>query len=339
MRRCYDLNGLCLDVDAPSPELMAPIEQYVAPFASCRTRAGAYSISIGHGPLDDPPDGAQILAEGSAAGGVPSKLAVDGARSWFTMTGRFSVTSDRSARIVRVHLDRACDPASARLAGICAIDAALAASGQHLVHGAALALSSDTPRALLMFGPSGIGKTTAALALALGGFRLITDDAIVLQPPRNRLDAYRAWGLPRPLKVHRRTAELLPAIAPLMTADWDNEGEQPLQMAALQGLTPVLPPAPIAIAAVAVLGPRSLGEHRISPLGKASALAALAQDNIRRFARGILPDHVERFKVLGGMVATTPTFELRVGASLESLPQAVLEGLSQAPAQHDLARS
>jgi hypothetical protein len=332
MRR-YDLNGLCLDVHAPSPELIAPIEQYVAPFASRRTRAGAYAISIEHGPPDDPPDDAQTLSEGSAAGGVPAKLAVDGARSWFTMAGRFSVASDRSARFARVRLDQACDPTSARLAGICAIDAALAASGQHLVHGAALCLPSATPRALLMFGPSGIGKTTAALALALGGLGLITDDAIVLQPCESAGGACRAWGLPRPLKVHRHTAELLPAIAPLLTSDWDSADEQPLQIAALQDLAPTLPPAPFAIAAVAVLGPRSLNGHRILPLAKASALAALAQDNIRRFARGILPDHVERFEVLGAMVAATPTFELRVGAPLDSLPQAVVPGLSHDPAR------
>jgi hypothetical protein len=339
MRRCYDLNGLCLDVHAPSLELMAPIEQYVAPFASCRTRAGAYAISIEHGPPDDPPDGAQILSEGSAAGGPPAKLAVDGGRFWFAMAGRFSVASDRKARTARVRLDQACDPTSARLAGICAIDAALAASGQHLVHGAALALPSRAPRALLMFGPSGIGKTTAALALALGGFGLITDDAIVLQPRAGGGGGCRAWGLPRPLKVHRRTAELLPAIAPLLTGDWDSAGEQTLRMAALLGLAPTLPPAPVEIAAVAVLGPRSLNGHRLSPLDKASALAALAQDNVRRFARGILPGHVERFKVLGGMVAATPTFELRIGARLESLPKAIATGLAHEPAKHDLTRS
>jgi hypothetical protein len=330
MTRCYDLNGLRLDVETETPDLIAPIEHYVAPFATEGLGAPTYSISIGSGPLDKPPTSAQILFAGDVADGVRSRLAVHDECYWVISPDRFSIATDRGARATRIRLSDHCDRASASRAGIYAIDMALAASGQHLVHGAALVPPLDVPRALLIFAPSGIGKTTTALALALGGFGLITDDAIVLQQHGSCKSAQiRAWGLPRPLKVHRRTAELLPSIAPLLAANWDSAGEQPLQLAALRGLAPTPAPAPIEIAAIAFLGERSVDGHQIAPLEKANALARLAQDNIRRFAYGLLPDHAARFTVLGALVAATPSFELRIGAPLETLPQTVVTAVSR----------
>src|SRR5690606_27351699 len=107
-----------------------------------------------------------------------------------------------------------------------ALYAMLHVTGQMLVHAAALRLP-DADAALVLFAPSGAGKTTTSLALALQGFGLLTDDATVLSGG-DRSTAACVWGLPRPPKVHRNTAELLPALGKLLGPKWNADGEQAL---------------------------------------------------------------------------------------------------------------
>ena len=329
MKIFCDVNGLRLVVDAEAPELVTAIMIHLTPFVTQAFAAADYTISIERGQVDQPPSDVEVVHQCEVAPGIASQLAADGEHNWLVVPGRFSVKSNQLKRATSIRIGDDCDRSLQGLAGICAIEKALSASGQYLFHGAALALPGALSRAVLIFAPSGVGKTTTALALALGGFQLITDDAIVLQPSgycgRN---CAHAWGLPRPLKVHRRTSELLPAIAPLLQANlWDSAGEQPLLTAALGEIAPVAMPTPIPVAAVAVLGERSGNGHRIAPLSKAHALGQIAQDNTGRTQRGVLSAQVERFAALGALLASTPTLELRVGASLATLPDHVERAL------------
>ena len=41
------------------------------------------------------------------------------------------------------------------------------------------------------------------------------------------------WGLPRDLKVHRNTAEMMPWLKPYLKGKWNDEGEQAVTRAAL----------------------------------------------------------------------------------------------------------
>jgi len=329
MKCCYDLNGLRLAIEAEPADLIAPIEQYVAPFTTVASDVHDYSISIGRGPIDELPDDAEIIFEGDMLPGFPSRLALKGDGTWLLVAGRLSAISEQTPRVTKIKIGEGCNYSLLSLAGIRAIDTALAASGQYLLHGAGLAPPGNEARALLVFAPSGVGKTTTALALALGGFGLITDDAIVLQPRgyKGHVPAH-AWGLPRSLKVHRRTADLLTTIRPLLGTNWDSAGEQVLQTTALNKVARTVPPAPIPITAIAILRGPSPSGHHFAPLGKAEALRYLVEDNIRRSRLGVPADHVKRFEVLGTLVATTPTFELRVGAPLTSLPDFVATALS-----------
>jgi hypothetical protein len=332
MKRCYDLNGLRLTIEAEPPELTA-IEQYVAPFATPTCDMHDYCISISHGPVDELPRDAEIVSEGDMVPGVPCRLAVKGEKTWLLMPGCLSIASERAWKATQIRIADGCDRSLLSPGCIYAIDAALAASGQYLVHGAALTLPGVEPRALLLCAPSGGGKTTAALALALGGFGLITDDAIVVQPQGYRANKVAlAWGLPRAIKLHRRTAELLPIVQSLLGTNWDNAGEQALQTTALSAVALTVPPVPIPIAAIAVLTGRSEGGHCLAPVEKAKALQHVAEDNVRRSRLGVLSQDVNRFAALGSLIATTPTFQLRVGAPLASLPDhvaAVVSDLSQ----------
>ena len=136
------------------------------------------------------------------------------------------------------------------------------------------------------------GKTTTSLALALDGFGLLTDDASILMPGSADSDGGRPrfWGLPRALKVHRRTAEMLPRVGALLSDRWNSEGEQVLTRQALRGIVDAPPPRACTLIAAVVLGPRVGGSHQMRTVKRSELLAHLAADNIFKSSRGVLAD-------------------------------------------------
>lgn len=203
------------------------------------------------------------------------------------------------------------------------IDAALAASGQQLVHGASL-IEPHSGRALLIVVPSGGGKTTTSLALAHDGFQLMTDDASVLIPGADRP---RIWGLPRALKVHRRTAELLPWVGPL-SEKWDENDEQGITPAALGDRIAVAPLALAELGAIMLLGPRSPDRHRVEPVAKSEILIAMSHDNVSWSRSGMTPKARRRFEVFGQAVAQVPAFRISAGTRLAELPALVTAAMN-----------
>lgn len=204
-------------------------------------------------------------------------------------------------------------------------DAALMATGQHMVHAACL-IEKRSGRAALVCVPSGGGKTTTALALAHDGYSLMTDDASALIP-----DAARphVWGFPRPLKVHRRTAELLPWLGTLPDC-WDENGEQGLPLEGLAGRIEVAAGRePVELAAIFLLGPRSTGGHAIAPLPKSEMLFAIAHDNVAWRPAGLVPRAIRRFNAFAQMVAQVPTFVISAGTELATLPALVAAAMDR----------
>ena len=215
--------------------------------------------------------------------------------------------------------------------GLVAIEAILTSAGQALVHAAALKLPEDE-RAFILFARSGAGKTTTALALALQGFGLLTDDATVLvQAPYEDRVRHLIWGLPRALKVHKRTGDLLPCLAPILGEFWNAEGEQVVTQETLRSITDVCPPRPYPLAAVIILGARVAGPHIVRKVEKPEILVSLADDNVRRSHHGVLGDQLVRFERMAAAIAATPTFELRVGTGLASLGKDILAALAPCP--------
>ena len=43
-----------------------------------------------------------------------------------------------------------------------------------------------------------------------------------------------AWGLPRHVKVHRKTAEMIPLVSPCLGPAWDRNGEQAVSLERLR---------------------------------------------------------------------------------------------------------
>ena len=328
-RRYYNANGLRITVESIDKELQQAFTPYLEPFARPAETGVNFTVTMVRGDADGPLVGTCIF-DGDIMPGVGARLVSVGSESWLLVPGQLAIRFNGTGTAAEITAHATCSKRMLSYTAIHVIDAALAASGQYLVHGAALALPGGGDGALLLVAPSGSGKTTTALALALNGFALMTDDAIVLQPTGfgGQTSAF-AWGLPRALKVHRKTATLLPAIAPLLHDVWDEHDEQVLTGATLSRVARVADAKPAKIAAIAVLGRRTAADHQLLPLSKATALKLLAEDNIRRTPEGLSPTQVARFKALSSLIVATPTYELCVGERLPELGREVLSVLRQ----------
>ena len=321
IERWCDLNGPRMRICAKEEALLAPLDVTWLRMATEATDRTDYTLTISRGEVLPAPDDAALLFDGILPDNLPCVVTRVGSDEHYRVEDRISLLlSKRAARIVVA-------PGSENLVrrGLTtlAVGAALATGEQYLLHAAALALPGHD-EAILIFGPSGHGKTTTSLSLLPAGFRLLTDDSCVIKREAGR---DQVWALPRALKVHRKTAELLPWIRPELTGTFDEEGEQGLAPAALARLGSVAPPRPHPIRAIIVLGKRSSGDHEFRSLPKAEMLARVASDNIGRNLRGVARDQNVRMGRIADLVSANPTFELRAGSNLESLPAKVIAGL------------
>lgn len=325
----FDLNGATLRVMAGDNSLLAPLLPYLDELKSKACSQADVILSITRSAERKPPEHAEVIFEGRLPDGVDGQLLMDrtGAPS-LMVPGKIAldITADRTG--ARMSVRRGSEALIGGSAGLYLIATVLATSGQQLLHAAAVRLPG-TQNAILLFAPSGAGKTTAVLALALDGYGLLTDDASVLATGGAvSRDPHRIWGLPRSLKVHQRTAEMLPPIGALLSNRWNSEGEQALTRNALGAVADICAPKPLALVAIWVLGPRAPGSHAIRPIKRSDALARVAADNVFRAPRGMLPDDLRRFQSLSRIVADVPVWELSVGPELSTLGQAVASALS-----------
>ncbi len=220
-------------------------------------------------------------------------------------------------------------PGSTRFYGspmMTVIDAALVAAGQQMVHAASL-IDERSGKAILFCVPSGGGKTTTSLALAHGGFKLMTDDASILVPTAI---GFNVWGMPRALKVHVRTADLLPWVGPLEDK-WDENGEQGVKINDLADRISVAETGPVELGAIVLIGPRSFYGHTVTPVAKPEILVALAHDNVAWPQAGMTPKALRAFAVFSRAVAAVPTFKLSAGTELATLPDILKKALQHLP--------
>jgi hypothetical protein len=331
--RWFDLNGALLHLSAPDSALIDPLLPYLDPLSvPPAPDAKAFHIVLERGTPSAVPADARLLYDGPLPEGTPCRISLDGdGRRWVVVPERLSLHFSAARRQGRLQVLPGAEAVVGGSAGILAIDAVLMASQQILVHAAVLRLPSREA-AFALLAPSGAGKTTTSLALALRGFAFMTDDAAVLMPgPTAAASANppslapRIWGLPRALKVHRRTAQMLPRIGGLLSGAWNAEDEQPIARAALRTVIDVAPLRPVPLAAFVLLGPRVQGRHRLGPVSKPDLLAAVAADNIFCSRQGVLEDDLSRYRMLAGTVMALPALELNVGSELDTLPACVLD--------------
>jgi hypothetical protein len=324
MERWFDLNGARLKVVAEGADLVRPLLLYLEELSAGPAAAADFTLTLARSTHPEPPpSNAEVLSEGMLPERRVGRLAALNGHQWLSLAGELGLMIDTSARRARIEVLPGREPLVGGTAALHALAVALSACGQHLIHGAALR-RPHTDRGFLLLAPSGVGKTTTALSLALSGFGLLTDDAAVLDTAGlARGQPARIWGLPRPLKVHRNTAELLPAIKPLMSDAWDSNGEQGLMRGDLGRALAVPPARPIDLSAIVLLGPRVSGDHLIRPARRSEVLVKTATDNVFRAPRSVLADDVRRFGAIAAAVAATSGYELNVGSRLDTLGAAL----------------
>jgi hypothetical protein len=330
--RWFDLNGALLHLSAPDSALIDPLLPYLdALSAPPAPDADAFHITFARGAPQAVPSGARLLYDGPLPEGTPCRISLDGdGRRWVEVPERLCLRLSAARRHGHIQVLQGAEAAIGSSAGILALDAVLMAARQILVHAAAMRLPGRE-EAFALLAPSGAGKTTTSLALALQGFAFVTDDAAVLIPDAaasaaSSSVAPRIWGLPRALKVHRRTAQMLPRIGDLLGGAWNTEDEQPIARAALRSVIDVAPLRPVPLAAFVLLGPRVEGRHRLGPVSKPDLLAAVAADNVFCSQDGVLEDDLARYRMLVRTVMALPAMELNVGSDLDTLPACVLSG-------------
>jgi hypothetical protein len=311
----FNLAGATLRLESTDPALLAPLRLLLGSLETDQARGKTTEWSVAHGRVPPLPQD-QILFHGRLPGlDRDCTLAGSGEHLVLTLEEQVHIEFDRLRGRGAIVIAQGAERILAGDIGMSIVDAAIDMTGQTLVHGAALAVP-HRDRAILVFAPSGTGKTTTALALSASGFALMSDDVGVLRRDGAGLEI---WGLPRKPKVHRRTAALLPWLLPHLHGDWDNEGEQVIRPEDVPEIAMAAPAAALPLAGLIWLRPHREGATIMETADKPELLVALAADNLRR-ARSGTPDYqMDRFELFSSMVRNVPSFTLAVGDRLDGV--------------------
>lgn len=320
-----DLNGPLMRFRASDEALLAPA---FAGWGLTETGPGSradFTLDVVYAPFADAPASAPLLFEGTAPPDLHCVIRQVGDCEHYAIDGRATLLLGERSGLLKV------TPGEERLVrssiAFQAINAALTLDDQLVLHAAAL-LPPESKSACLIFGPSGFGKTTTTLSLAMAGWQLLSDDISIIK----RVAAIdRVWGLPLALKVHRNTASLLPWLAPLLSKTWDIQQEQPLPLAELCKFVGVAPAhhTPCTISAIIVLAERSNERHRLRSLAKSDSFRAIVTDNVSRNFQGIGVRQQIRVGRITELLRNTPTYVLNAGPDLQSLSSMLLCGLKR----------
>lgn len=176
--------------------------------------------------------------------------------------------------------------------------------GAYLVHGFAAQKGNET---MLLVGASGSGKTTAGLCLLLSGWRLLSNDTVLLVPNDEQIVVHPLLDM---VRIRRGTIDLL---EPLRTAGIE---ERPYLSPDL--LTRMKFQAGKAGAITAVYFPvvkPNKATKRI-PLSKAMALAFLLEASLDVWDRSVTEKTVRLFEQVGKQTAV---YQLHCGRDVTSL--------------------
>jgi hypothetical protein len=312
-RRTYNLHGIVVQLDAVDEALAGFLEPILAPLRADEGAAD-WTVRIETVPaVSAAPVHIRPVWDGALPEGLPATLYDDGDRRIFVAPGHFTMVLRRGVRATDIEVAPAGRKALGGTAAFWLLDRVLVAFDHHLLHGACLVRS--LPRgAVAVFAPSGTGKTTTSLALARAGLALAADDALVL---RNTEGGSLLWGVPRRLRIHRKTAELMPWLAGGLAA-WQSD-EQAIEREKLADVISIAgPELSLALGAIMLRPPNRSG-HQIAQIAKTEAVSHIATDNVRRAPGGVEANAQAAFAAIAQFVARTPVIALSVGPDPASI--------------------
>ncbi|UCI31364.1 serine kinase [Mesorhizobium sp. B4-1-4] len=305
---CYGLNGQVLGISADRPELGRDFDRMLASLRVADSVEPDFRLDIAETDvLEEEPVGSLVF-EGEIPEDGYCRMVADGSTVHLVFPGRQTVAMNDEEGWAKLRVRPGTK--AAWTPSMLVLDAALDAGGQHMLHTAGLTLP-DRDAVVLIHAPSGTGKTTTSLALATQGFGLCSDDAMILNVASVRPVA---WGLPRPVKIHQKTAEMIPLVSPCLGPSWDRNGEKAVSLERLSGIIRIESPAARPVAALFHLARSIDSETRLVPMARTDAMVVLAMDNVRTGMTGLLPLQKRRLATIGKLVSSVPTFTLEVGA-------------------------
>ena len=314
----YDLRAATLDVTGPPDWADAIFNGLLMRHDGVAPLVPAMRMSLRRGSPETPATDAKLLHEGPGQDGEVIAIYASGTIQWMLRPGLASLRLDPASGVAELALDEDAELADSFDLSMHAMDAAIAASGQVLVHAACLTDLDNTAHGLV-FAPSGTGKTTTTLALARAGHAMANDDASVLSRDTSG-GGLSVWGLARDPNVHRRTVQMLPWLKG--AANWSHHDERAVALDTLADLVPIAPHVRRPVAAVFALarGTGSVAEARALP--PAEALARLVSDNVRHSAFGLDARDLAALDCLTDLIRAVPAFELQVPEGAEGLASA-----------------
>lgn len=183
--------------------------------------------------------------------------------------------------------------------------------GYYLAH--AFAASHDDC-CVLIVGPSGSGKTTTGLSLLLGGWRLLSNDAVLLEA---RPDGVYALPTPGDIGIRPPTLRLLPELQPLAARQYLAAGAYQIpgdefvkgEWSGAKRVTAVLLPHVEKQAKSALL-----------PEKRAISLTQIMAESVDRWDQATLLGHIN---LLERLCNQSQTFSLKLGADVRHLPHLI----------------
>ena len=112
--------------------------------------------------------------------------------------------------------------------------------------------------------------------------------------PRSMVPRPSGWGLPRDLKVHHNTAEMMPWLKPYLNGQMGRGGRASVTRAALADRVRIEKAEQRPVAGYSC-STRRRRKSTIAPLGQTDTLVSLAADNVRTGKTGLLASHRRRF--------------------------------------------
>lgn len=180
--------------------------------------------------------------------------------------------------------------------------------GQFLIHAFAAA-QPHAPRAALIVGEIGAGKTTTGLALLAAGWRLLSNDSPSLRAPAEVL------SYPGLLAAYPETWARFAATRHL--AEAGPAGERRKHTVAAEAIWPGVWIERADCAAIVFPVIEARAEHALEPLSAPEALRALLPHAVEQWDRALMPAHLA---LLGGLVQAAPAYRLRLGPDVSALP-------------------
>lgn len=313
VRRVYGLNGLRLSVTAPDEELGTCLDSFLAPLTLESRAAGDWRISIR---LNEelPAHHGQVVWQGDLPEGLHGVISRDPSTNVLLVTDHLVVITAPGKRETEVVVRPGREQTLRGTPSISIVAEAIRSVGQFLLHAACLSFPSSDD-CLIIFAPSGTGKTTTSLALARAGWRLMGDDVTILNL---NAGVPLVWALPRWLTVHRRTEELLPWLT-AATKPWDGRDQQAVKLGAVAPLIDLSPPRPRPCRTVVMLDRPNAAAHELGPLERGEAMLRVLSDNLRISPYGLVERDLSFLDAVTRVVNVTQLFWLSVGPDLASL--------------------